>query len=474
MRTNKKFIFLFSLFVILSVSFLSTVSAVSVSQLQTYNLPYSRGTSLLEWDSSGNNLIAIDDCNSGGITDYATVYNTPSSYDITSLSPSSFVNLSSLFPVTNLSANGRGYNLNNLSDGFSTKAAYITRNGKNLYLVLTNGGCTWADTNGIHSQSLVILHYTLNSSFDLSTLTYQELAYYYGGENGGGFQQLAGTYGATYTIPQVRGIYVSDTGNYMTISGNWFVTGQATNSPKFFYWNLTTAYNFTAMVNGTSRPIISTGGNFTYPFTFYRPATPSQFAFYSNIQVSPDGSFYNVIERNQHSGSTGSTVSLGISTVSNGSKQDVVSSANDFSGVTTVSSYTNIYLFTQSGGVLYKYQVNDLTTQISEAENQTQGQETTTQLVNAFTNLFPPASTLSFGQRTGFVVAIMVLTALGLLIAASSFKNGVNVIVLWIVLIIEVVEFIYFVAIGYINIGVLVLLALIALAVAYLAFRQKG
>lgn len=130
---NKTFIFIFSLFL---VSFLiSCTSAVTVSQLQTASLSGSVGSADLQWDNTGNYLYAFDDCQAGATPNNLTIYYAPSQYDLSNLQISSTVNLTSLFPSTNLTAGAISYNISNLSQGFNVVTAYMTRAGNNLYLV---------------------------------------------------------------------------------------------------------------------------------------------------------------------------------------------------------------------------------------------------------------------------------------------------------------------------------------------------
>lgn len=463
--TNKTFIFIFSLFLI---SFLiSCTSAVTVSQLQTASLSGSVGSADLQWDNTGNYLYAFDDCQAGATPNNLTIYYAPSQYDLSNLQISSTVNLTSLFPSTNLTAGAIGYNISNLSQGFNVVTAYMTRAGNNLYLVVSNNGCTWEDTNGIHSHSYIILHYTM-TNFNVANAVLSEYQYYYGGEQGGGFSQFPFTYGSTYTIPQIKGIYINDNGNYLVIAGNYIANGVSDINPKIYTFNLTSPYSLAGMKNSTSFYGANVA-NMTYPFNISR-ITSNNYAFYSSLQVSPDNSFYVMTERKQHT-SVSSTVSIGVASVAGGLKQDVVSGSSDFTSATIASSFTNLYLFAQSGGTLYKYQINDLTSQVNEAVNQTQAQQITTNLVSGFTGLFPDASTLSFAQKVGFTLAIMLITAIVILLASSSFSSGVNVIVLWIILLIEVMEFIYFISIGYVPIGVLITLLLFGAIVAYLFLR---
>lgn len=462
-----KFLFLF----LLSFLVLNTVSAIDATLLQTYNLPATRGTAGLIWDTNGNNLIAFDDCTSGGTANNATVYYTPSAYGINSLSISQTYNLTLLFPNNTLKAYTSNYSISNTTQNWNINTAYITRNGLHMYLLVTNEGCSWKDTNGIHSNSYAVLHYNLTSSFNISSAVYSDMLYYYGGELGGGFSQFHGTYGTTYTIPQIRGLYVNDAGTYLTISGNWYNSTLANLYPTFYSYSLTNAYGLNGALNLSSyeRAVAS---NYTNPFNFSRE-TASNYVFYSNLQVTPDNSLVSLIERNRHSSS--STVSVSVDSVSNGMKQDLITSSSDYAGLTLASSYTNVYLFTQSLGVLYKYELSNITTQLSEAEQQTQTQQVYNDVIDSFTSVFPEPNTLSFKQKIGWVTATMFFTAIFVLVIGSNMgKSGVNPLLLWIILILLVVEFFFFISLGYIGTGVLVTLVLLALAVAYFMFKGNG
>lgn len=467
----KKASFLLAIALFLFIFSFNFSSAVNITSVQTGSLSSTRGTAGLIWDNTGHNLYAVDSCSNGFVNgahpNFITQYTTSSPYDISNLNAINNTNLTLYFPSNQLAIKG-GVNmtLTNTTQGWNIDSFYITRDGNNLYLVVDDSNCNKFDTLGTHAQSYVILHYTM-TNFDLTTLTYSEQLFFYGGEKDSSYSQFWGTFGSAYTFPQIRGIYVSDLGNYLVLSGSSFNSIDSINIPSYYYFNMSTPYSIINLVNG-SEISPQTVTNKSYPFAFNR-STTSQYAFYSNLQVASDGSFFSLSQRNPHSSSF--NIMMGVSAVQGGMIQPVTST--DSEGLTFASYNGNLYVFSQTGGTITKSQVFDLGAPISGQPQQTEGQQITTSFVSGIVNLFPDPVTLTFAQKMGYVFVFMLFSAIIILLAGVFSGVGVGVVLGIIILLIEFVEFIFFVSIGYIPVSFVVLLVLIGLGIGFLAIRRK-
>lgn len=95
--------------------------------------------------------------------------------------------------------------------------------------------------------------------------------------------------------------------------------------------------------------------------------------------------------------------------------------------------------------------------------------------VNSLLSIFPEANTLSFSQKIGITLVVMLMTAVVILLAGAQFgHNGLNTAVLWLTVILIVMEYIFFTALGYLPIAWLVILILASLALSYLRLRSGG
>lgn len=79
---------------------------------------------------------------------------------------------------------------------------------------------------------------------------------------------------------------------------------------------------------------------------------------------------------------------------------------------------------------------------------------------SALSSLFPDADTLPFKTRLIYVLLIMFMTAMLIIIPSGIVFHTVPTAIVWILMILEVLWFMYFVAIGYIPISVLILIGL--------------
>jgi hypothetical protein len=325
--------------------------------------------------------------------------------------------------------------------------------------VAVNGNVEQNDF-GYHTRDTGIIHFTINS-FDLSTIAYSD-NYYMPGGVGSLFPGSDGTY---YTSPNVRGVYVSDDGSYLVISGVWYSYTPPINSqyPRFFSFNMTTPYSTIGMTN-ISNYIGS------QPFAFGRLGY-SSYASYYNLWVSPDNNIMAMIERDVKQGAYSTYIS--VRTTNNGSEQLIQNENRE--GMTITSSFGNTYLFNQNGGTLYKYSLNDINLADNLTTTITPGQEVITGFTSGLIGLFPDYRALTLGERLGIVFIVLLFTALIILFASAQLsRDGLHSLVIYIILILLVVEFLFFTAISYIPLSWIIILILGALTLSYFRLRSGG
>lgn len=135
--------------------------------------------------------------------------------------------------------------------------------------------------------------------------------------------------------------------------------------------------------------------------------------------------------------------------------------------------YRNYFIDTAShtgGTFVYKYSFSSLDSEAPTDVNTTTGYKDS--IIDPILSIFPDKDDLTFKQKMGFVFITMLLVAVVLIYGASHIENGISEMMTWIIVAIEIGVFIFFVAIGYINAGILILLTLISLALGY--FKLKG
>lgn len=91
--------------------------------------------------------------------------------------------------------------------------------------------------------------------------------------------------------------------------------------------------------------------------------------------------------------------------------------------------------------------------------------------VDIFNGLFPDSSGLTGIQKIGYVVITMILLTVLIIMIAGSQNTHIS---LYVALLIDFLLFIYFVVKGYISVGILVFIVLIAVALTYLKFKSGG
>lgn len=421
--TSKKLLSIPFLFLIAALLLINLVSSVSVTQLSSNAVSGTRGTAGLVFSQDGLKLVAFDNWD-GLNSNQATIYNLNSPFDVSSITTQTDVNLTLVLPE-------------NISN-YSVSAAYITRNGNNLYLLAVNDS---SNTNNGKRQ-IIVLHYSL-SNFDVSSLSFvDELNFTSQAIVGIGFTTRA------------MGIYVSDSGSELWLSGRELSSGAS----RPVIWNTTLQQAFNVSTNNS----FSSSGHQAF----------SSNAYASAILLSPDKSFNVFQERDVAQNNYVTAIGLLFYPDLTWNTTSVINT--DMEGVTFASTFSNVYLFTQHAGTIYKYQVNNVTFQGSEAQNLSQGQQTLIgQIIDPILSLFPDSNNISFSEKLGIVFLVMLLSAGLILFASSNLRSdGIHTLIIYVVLIILVSEFIFFVAIGYIPFGVLVLLALVAGLFSF--FRLKG
>ena len=441
------FFFLFSFYL---------ASAVSLTELETTTLTNARGTASLTFNPEGTKLFAIDNYH-GAKPNFISQYGLNTAFNLSTLYYFNSTNLSVFLP--DIPCNGPGNFTANYSN-YWIMTSYITRDGNDLYIVVAVNGNVEQNDFGYHTRDTGIIHFTMNS-FDLSTLAYSD-NYYMPGGVGSLFPGSDGTY---YTSPNVRGVYVSDDGSYLVISGVWYSYTPPINSqyPRFFSFNMTTPYSTIGMTN-ISNYIGS------QPFAFGRLGY-SSYASYYNLWVSPDNNIMAMIERDVRQGAYSTYIS--VRTTNNGSEQLIQNENRE--GMTITSSFGNTYLFNQNGGTLYKYSLNDINLADNLTIIITPGQEVIMGVTSGLIGLFPDYRALTLGQRLGIVFIVLLFTALIILFASAQLsRDGLHSLVIYIILILLVIEFLFFTAISYIPLSWIITLILGALTLSYFRLRSGG
>lgn len=95
-------------------------------------------------------------------------------------------------------------------------------------------------------------------------------------------------------------------------------------------------------------------------------------------------------------------------------------------------------------------------------------------IVNPLLAIFPDSETLSFAQKMGLVLVIMFLTVVIIMYAGANLGDGMHSFLIYIILFILVIEFVFFISIAYISGMILFLIALVCLAVGYIAIKSRG
>ena len=96
-----------------------------------------------------------------------------------------------------------------------------------------------------------------------------------------------------------------------------------------------------------------------------------------------------------------------------------------------------------------------------------------TSIFNNITGLFPSSENLSNSEKIGYTIITMFLLTLILGLGLSQSSVGLSPLGLMIIAITNFVLFIYFIAIGYIGLGLLITLSLIALGLSYFKLRSN-
>lgn len=97
------------------------------------------------------------------------------------------------------------------------------------------------------------------------------------------------------------------------------------------------------------------------------------------------------------------------------------------------------------------------------------------QAVGYISSLFPSSNSLSTSQRLGFVIITMLIIGVGIIFAMKdSSQRTLNPAVMYVLAVVESLLFIYFIAIGYIGVGVLIAIAMVLIAITYFRFRSNN
>lgn len=339
-------------------------------------------------------------------------------------------NLSSAFLVSS-SVLHSVYNL-----GVSLHSFTISNDGISLYVAVENGGMATI-------KRYNMLPYNLSSSV-------------ISGDSTHGINLGSNT--------KVYGMAISNDGKHFIF--NEHPTGTVGDSFMQF-WNLTTPYSLNSPV---AYGRCKTGGSYTSDGYLRRLwISPSGEIFvwnmlkagnsYINIAVT-DKPYYLI--DNETIGVSLPSLSCPIT--------DSQSITGDVGGFLSINSLTASQFYdtidTGAGYPIIEIYNANLTNAVPVESN-----GTTSIIADAFNNLFPNAENLSYKQRWGIVIFCL-LVSTGLILFVSRGVNGVGAISVILALVVDTALFLYFVAIGYIDFGVLIVLTLILLVFTY--FKLRG
>lgn len=125
-------------------------------------------------------------------------------------------------------------------------------------------------------------------------------------------------------------------------------------------------------------------------------------------------------------------------------------------------------LITVNASNQYGYVIRSFTLSSSGFNTTTQSQGLLGGVVNTFNSLFPDSSGLTGTQKIGFVVVSMILITVLIIMIAGTENTHLSI---YVALIMDFLLFIYFVVKGYVSIGILIFIVLVAIGLSYLKFR---
>lgn len=391
-----------------------SVSAVSLSPIDSATLNHATGTGGTVFDNTGNNLYAFGSWY-GSNPNLISRYILGIAYNLSTLTYYSTYNLTAFYPAQ--------------YQNYTLSAGYITPDGDNMYFVLIN------DTTTNVFKKFFIGHIAL-TNFNLDTMVYSD---------GVNTSQI---YGGAYA-PDYRGIFVTPDYNYLFLGGAYYLGGVS--GPRIDTYNLSGSSNISLNSKLANLPYLTNSSAFI-------SSSYDDSAFFS-----PDYSFYALVQKSISSGQ----IYFYVGSVSNGLQQGMPSPLGaSLSGLTIVSTFNNLYAFVSQTGTYTRYQVNNLTVQANQAINQNVSVGAT------IINIFPDAQTISFGQKMLIMVLTIVITMVLLLVAGSSHVE--NKVLLWLVAVIVFAELAFFIGIGYIPLGFIISVVVVGLIIGYFMLRHRS
>lgn len=330
------------------------------------------------------------------------------------------------------------------ADSTSLIAFYLTEDGSNLYLAYSNHIDFQTDT------WLEIDHYILTQNRNLSSAVLSDnvtLNY----ENNGFFSYI------------ITGMYVSSNGdNLITIGSSYSTTGNFNGTRIKRYLMSSSNHNFNVSTMQLQQNIITPDINATQ--IFFRDDGMIMFTLdNSHLYEYPLLQYFNVSSAfNKYLFNFAITGSIN-------------SAIMPYDILNDTFFLTNMYNLNSDGKHYRKFQMTNLAQGGGGGFAETNvSTGLLDSLINPVVSLFPDKDSLTLKQRYGYVAVVMFIVAVILLFAGGSLNKGISPVLLWIMLIIEVVLFFFFTAIGYIPIGVLIMMALIAIIIGYFKFRNNG
>jgi hypothetical protein len=90
-------------------------------------------------------------------------------------------------------------------------------------------------------------------------------------------------------------------------------------------------------------------------------------------------------------------------------------------------------------------------------------------IIKTFSGIFPDKNDLSGAERFSYVLVVIILLTIGILIIGKEHME----LALILSAILDILAFIYFIFIGYVNMGIVIIIVLIGAMVSYIKFRKR-
>lgn len=309
-----------------------------------------------------------------------------------------------------------------------TEDFYLNPSGTDIYIARTDANAG--------PQPSFIYHYNMTIPNNISSLT--NLSDFF----------------TTSSYYQITGVYISPNKELMIVSGN---------SASLHYWDV---YNLT---NPNNLSTASLYLRFTEGFTSNQWEGRGINYLNNGLTLFTMGSHSNVTQYTLSSPYNFATANI--------TGNYVFTTISDYSRGVNVFGYLgdSYYVTPQTstlGGTNYikKYLLGNTPVLIASSN----GTDFISNIVSPLNGWFPDSSTLDTRTKWTFVFASMLIVSVILLIIGRNKDGSLHSAMPYIVALVDVALFVYFVAIGYISIGIVIMLVLILIAIGYFKFKGGG